>query len=471
MTAPGSPGLGSPSLARVTVAAPTRRMDLALPDNMLVAELLPHLVRHADGALGDTTARQGGWVLRRATGGVLEADRNLAAQGVRDGELLHLSPAREDWPELEYDDVVEVIAGGARRAARSWGSAATRRCGLAVTAAALLFGLAGLAVAGAPWTLPALVALAVAAVLTVAGILLSRAFGDAAAGAVVAAAGLPYAFSGGAWLLTPADAGFSDIGAAGLLLGSAVLLAVSVLGHTGVAGLPRLFTAGIAAALTGLLAALLDLAGISAAGSAAVALTVAIGMLPSYPIVASWIGRLPFPELPNRAEDILKDKAMPRRADVFAAVARASEVLTGLLLAAALTSTVAIGYLMATERTTAGVWLVVAAVAALLLRARLLPTPQQRVPLLVAGLAVLALGAVLASGSATAGLMLLAGASVVAGVALAAGLVFSRRAPTPYLGRAADILDVLAIMALIPLACAVIGIFESIRGMFASIGG
>jgi type VII secretion integral membrane protein EccD len=253
-----------------------------------------------------------------------------------------------------------------------------------------------------------------------------------------------------------------------------VLLAVSVLGHTGVAGLPRLFTAGIAAALTGLLAALLDLAGISAAGSAAVALTVAIGMLPSYPIVASWIGRLPFPELPNRAEDILKDKAMPRRADVFAAVARASEVLTGLLLAAALTSTVAIGYLMATERTTAGVWLVVAAVAALLLRARLLPTPQQRVPLLVAGLAglaVLALGAVLASGSATAGLMLLAGASVVAGVALAAGLVFSRRAPTPYLGRAADILDVLAIMALIPLACAVIGIFESIRGMFASIGG
>ena len=59
MTAPGGP-----SLARVTVAAPTRRMDLALPDNMLVAELLPHLLRHADGSLGETAERHGGWVLR-----------------------------------------------------------------------------------------------------------------------------------------------------------------------------------------------------------------------------------------------------------------------------------------------------------------------------------------------------------------------------------------------------------------------
>ncbi|MFD0788569.1 hypothetical protein ACFQZ8_32030 [Micromonospora azadirachtae] len=48
---------------------------------------------------------------------------------------------------------------------------------------------------------------------------------------------------------------------------------------------------------------------------------------------------------------------------------------------------------------------------------------------------------------------------------------FSRRRPTPHLGRAADIADVVAIMALIPLACAVIGLFGAIQGMFASIGG
>jgi type VII secretion integral membrane protein EccD len=465
---------GGPSLARVTIAAPERRMDIALPDNMLVAELLPHLLRHADGALGETSERNGGWVLRRATGAALEPQRNLAAQGVRDGELLHLNPAREDWPELAYDDVVEVIASGSRRAAKSWGGVATRRCGLAITAAALFVGLFGLTVSGPQWRTPAFIALGVALALTFGGILLSRAFADANAGGIFAASGLLYAFFGGAWLLTPDDAGFLGIGASGLLLGSAALLVFSVLGHTGVAGLPRLFVAGIAAAFTGLLAALLCLAGISADGAAAVALTAAIGMLPSYPVVASWIGRLPFPELPNRAEEILKDKPMPRRADVFAAVVRAGEVLTGLLLSAAICSVVAIIYLTLDKPHVSGVLLIVAAVTALLLRARLLPTPQQRVPLLVAGLtglAVLGLGAALNGGGTASGLLLLAGTGIVAGIALPAALIFSRRPPSPYVGRAADLLDVLAIMALIPLACAVIGIFGAIRGLFASIGG
>ncbi len=469
MTAPG--GL---SLARVTVAAPKRRLDVALPDNMLVAELLPHLLRHAADALGEVTERQGGWVLRRATGTVLEPARNLAAQGVRDGELLHLSPRREDWPEPAYDDVVEVIAGGARRAGRSWGAPATRACGLAVAAAAPLAGLVGLVAIGPPWGVARLVALGVAVVLTVAGLLLSRAFSDATAGGLVAASGLPYAFLGGAWLLAPADAGVLDPGAPGLLLGSAVLLVFSVLGHTGVAGVLRLFTAGIALSLLGAVAALLRLAGMSTGGAAAVTLTIAIGLLPSYPIFAGWLGRLPFPELPGRAEEILQDKPLPSRADVFASVARATEMLTGFLIAAALGSTIAITYLVLTHRGAAGLALCGAGVVALLLRARLFPAPRQRLPLLVAGLAglgVFGVSAAIAADGAGPGLLLLAGALLVGGIALTAARVYATRAPSPYLGRAADIIDVLAIMALIPLACAVAGVFGAVRGLFASIGG
>ena len=469
MSAPAPSG---PSLARVTIAAPTRRLDLALPDNMLVGELLPYLLRHAEGALGEPSERYGGWVLRRATGTTLEPGRNLASQGVRDGELLHLNPAREDWPELAYDDVVEVIAGGSRRAARSWSSAATRRCGLAVTAAALLLGLAGLAATGPAWVLPGVAALVVSLALSVLGILLSRAFGDAGAGAVVAAAGLPWAFAGGAWLLTPDDAGAFGVGVAGLVLGSSALLVVSVIGHAGVAGLTRLFVAGIAAGLTGLLAAMLALAGMSGPGAAAVALTAAIGLLPAYPVLAGWIGRLPFPQLPNRAEEILKDEKLPRREDVFAAVVRASEVLTGLILSAAICSVVAMVWLARTAPTRSAVLLMIAAVAALLLRARLLPTPQQRVPLLAAGLVgLVGLGAGPALAADRSGLALIAVAAVIVAVALPAALIYSRRPPSPYLGRAADILDIIAIMALIPLACAVIGVFDDIRGLFASIGG
>ncbi|MDI6098060.1 type VII secretion integral membrane protein EccD [Actinoplanes sp. NEAU-A12] len=469
MSAPASSG---PSLARVTIAAPTRRLDLALPDNMLVAELLPHLLRHAEGALGEPAERYGGWVLRRATGTALEPGRNLAAQGVRDGELLHLNPAREDWPELAYDDVVEVIASGSRRAARSWTPAATRRCGLAVTAGALLLGLAGLAATGPGWVLPGVVALVVSLACAVLGILLSRAFKDANAGGVVAASGLPYAFAGGAWLLTQPGGGFLDVGAPGLVLGSSALLVISVIGHAGVAGLTRFFVAGIAAALTGLLAAVLSFSGVSGEGAAAVALTAAIGLLPAYPVLAGWLGRLPFPDLPARAEEILKDEQMPRRADVFAAVVRASEVLTGFILSAAICSIVAMTWLALSTPGTSAVLLMIAAIAALLLRARLLPTPQQRVPLLVAGLLGLAgLGVGPVVTGAVSGVVLVAGAALVTAVALPSALIYSRRAPSPYLGRAADIFDIVAIMALIPLACAVIGVFDDIRGLFASIGG
>ncbi|MEV6306871.1 type VII secretion integral membrane protein EccD [Actinoplanes sp. NPDC051861] len=462
MTTPGGPGL-----ARVTVAAPTRRMDLALPDDMLVAELLPHLLRHAGPDLGE-----GAWVLRRATGARLEPGRNLATQGVRDGELLHLDPAREDWPELAYDDVAEVIANGSRSAARSWTPAATRICGLVVTASALLTGIAGLVANGSPWRVTAVIALAVAVVLALLGILLSRAFHDPSAGSVVAAAGLPYAFFGGAWLLTDPEAGFLGIGATGVLLGAVVLLVLSAIGYSGAGGLTRLFVAGLAAGLTGVLAAVLDLAGLSSPGAAAVVLTVVIGLLPAYPMLAGRLGRLPFPELPNKPEDVLKDTPMPRRSDVFAAVARAGEVLTGFLISAAVCSAVAMTYLAVAGPSLSAVLLMIAAIAALLLRARLLHTPAQRVPLLVAGLAGLAgigFGAVVTG--AIPGVALLAGALLVAGFALPAAVVFSRKPPSPYLGRAADILDVVAIMALIPLACGVIGLYEDIRGLFAAIGG
>lgn len=468
VTAPG--GL---SLARVTVAAPKRRMDVALPDNMLVGELLPHLLRHAGDDLGEVGERHGGWVLRRATGGVLEATRNLSVQGVRDGELLHLAPRREDWPELAYDDVVEVIASGARRAGRSWGGSATRRCGLAVAAAVLSFGLLTLVLSGPPWPLPAGVALGMAAVLAIVGLLLSRAFSDATAGAAVAASGLPYAIAGGALLAAPSDIGLLRLGAPSLLLGSAALLVFSVIGYTGVAAVQRLFMAGLAISVAGLLAAVLCLAGMSPSGSAAVTLTTVIGLLPGYPLFASWLGRLPVPELPDRPEEILEDRPVPRRSDVFAAVARATELLSGMLLAAAVTGVCATTILITVDGSIPAQLLGFPAAAALLLRARLFALPQQRVPLLVSGvvgMALLAFGNTLDADHGGRLLILLL-IVVAAAAVLAASLVYSRRSPSPYLGRAADIIDVLAILALIPLACAVAGLFGAIQGLFSSIGG
>jgi type VII secretion integral membrane protein EccD len=468
VTAPG--GLG---LARVTVAAPKRRVDVALPDNLLVGELLPHLVRHAGEEVSDDTDRQAGWTLRRATGAVLEPTRNLAVQGVRDGELLQLVPRRLDWPELAYDDVVEAIASGARQTGRSWSNLATRRCGLAVTSGALGLGLAVVALSGPPWTGPAGLALGLAGLLVVVGVVAARAFGDATAGAVVAATGLPYGFAGGALLAGPNDTPLTQLGLPSLLLGSAVLLVLSIVGYTGVAAAQQLFTAGLVAGLAGLLAAFLQLTGVSPAGAAAVTLTAVIALLPGYPLFASWLGKLPRPELPDRPEGILADRPVPRRADVFTAVARSTELLTGMLLAAAVVSTATSAFLVA-GGSTAGHWLTFAAAAALLLRARLFPTPKQRIPLLVgglAGLALLAFGAAMRVEATGDRLPYLFAIVAVAVIALAAGQIYSRRSPSPYIGRFADIADVLAIMALLPLAGAVSGVYDAIRNLFASIGG
>lgn len=467
---PAQVGLG---LSRVTVAAPERRIDVALPDNAIVAELLPHLLRHAGERLADEGEDHGGWVLRRSTGAALDATRTLAVQGVRDGEVLQFVPRRLEWPELAYDDVVDVIAGGARRTGRTWGNVATRRCGLATAAAVLALGLGALPFSGPPWSAPAAMTLILAVALVIAGILLSRAFADATAGAVVAGSGLPYAFAGGALLAAPADASITNFGASALLLGSAALIACSVIGYTGVAAGRWVFTAGLAAGFAGLLAAVLGGFGVSVAGSAAVVLTVAIGLLPGYPLIASWLGKLPVPELPTRPEAIIEDRPVPKRSEVFASVARATALLTGMLFSAAIVSICAMAVLVA-EGTRTATLLCLTGAGALLLRGRLFPTPMQRVPLLVGGMAGLAmLGfAVALRGSAPGVRAALVVAMVgAAWLVLAAGLAYSKRAPSPYVGRIGDICDVLAIMLLIPLACAILGVYDTIRGLFASIGG
>jgi ESX secretion system protein EccD len=465
MTTPG--GL---SLARLTVATAHRRLDIALPEHVRVAELLPYLLRHAGEGSADAGEQHGGWALRRVNGTTLDSTRPLAAQGVRDGEVLHLVPRRTDWPEPAYDDIVEVIASGSRRAGRSWGRAATRRFAVAATAAVLGFGLIEVLLSGPPWAGPGGVALGFAAVALLTGVLIARAMSDASAGAVIGAAGMAYAALGGL-LVTAPEVSLYHVGAAQVLLGSAALFAAAVLGYLGIAALNRLFVAGMAVGLLGMVAAVLCLLSMSPVGASAVALTLAVGLLPGYPLMAVWLGRLPIPALPERPEEMLAARPVPARSDVFAAVTRSHELLTGLLLGAAMVSATAMVVLVL-DRSATGLALTLVGGVALLLRARLFATAWQRIPLVLSGMVGLGLiaAAVVApvprSGRP---LVLLAVTGVAAALVLAAGLAYSTRTPSPYLRRLADIADVLSIMALVPLAAAVVGLYHALQGLFASV--
>ncbi|MEV4626436.1 type VII secretion integral membrane protein EccD [Micromonospora sp. NPDC049523] len=472
----------SSGLARVTISAPQRRVDVALPEHLPLAELLPEVLRHAGDGLADDGERHGGWVLRRTDGAALLAGQALLPQGVRDGDVLHLVPARAQWPELEYDDVVEAIADGARRRGAAWSGAATRAASLAGAGALLTVGLFAV-LAGGPGARGASVAaLGIAVLLALAGVVASRAYGDAPAGAALGGYALPYAFLGGAMLIASGDpAGVLGpvrwLGAPEALAGSVAVLLVAVLGAVGVAAGLRVFAAG---ATVGLLGALTALGGfvLSAGGAAAVLLSVLVCGIGVLPLLAIRFGKLPMPPitLPAGTDgsegftaaggSLEGARERPERNRVFAAVARTEELLTGMLIGHAVLATVASGLLVVAGGF-AGRLLVAVAAAALLLRSRLFVTFRQRLPMVVAGiLGFVVLGLALVTRSGANGLLLLTGAGLVlALVTVGAGATYANRAPSPYLGRAADLVDTLMVVSVVPVACAVLGLYAQVRGL------
>jgi type VII secretion integral membrane protein EccD len=461
MTVPAMVGL-----TRLVVFAPKRRLELAFPDHLPVAHLLPAVLRHAGEELADEGLAHEGWALRRGDGSPLDAGSSFAAQQVRDGEVLHLLPRRVEWPETVYDDIVDAIAAGARRRGARWAAGATRVAGLEFAAIALLVGLVTAVFAGPPWTVTAGLALGVAGVLLVVGILLSRAMADAAAGADVAAAAMPYAFLGG--LLLFADESLLRIGAPHLLAGSALLVVAGVAGHLGTGEHGRLFTAGITAGGCGLIGAAAPLANGLFDGPGAAALVVSLVLLfsPLIPAIAIRVGRIPLPDLPRNPEDLVDDTPLPDRRSVDAATARTDEVLTGGLLGVAVVGIVCIALLAHAGGVTALALAAVVAVA-FLLRARFHVAVRHRVPLLAVGAVGLALvGVALGlAGGPDRVVVTLPVVTAVALLALAAGLTYRRRPPSPRLGRFADILDVLLTLAVVPLAADVFGLYAYVRGL------
>ncbi|MEU5846512.1 type VII secretion integral membrane protein EccD [Saccharopolyspora shandongensis] len=451
-------------LVRVTIAAPRRRIDMALPEHAAIAELLPGLLARAGEGLADDGVTGGGWQLRRVDGTAFDLDRTLGSHRVRDGEVLHLAPRRISWPELEYDDLVDAIATGSGHTGRAWGPRHTRVAGLAAGAAAVLLGLVAVLRAGPPWTSPALWALGTAVLLLAAGVVLARAVGDADAGAVLAGVALPFAFAGGGLLLAGRNP-VTELSAGHLMLAGALLLLAGLVGYLGVTAAQSLFAGAVTVGLLGVLAGWL--ATIDGLAGYQVAAVVGGGLLALSTVFAPLalrLGRVPMPVLPRSTADLVRDDPPPPLELVHAAVARADGLLTGMLTGA---SVVVMCCLVALVGRADASSVVMAAVLAigLLLRARLYPILRQRVPLLVTGMfgvGCLVVGpGVTAAGLVFAGPLLL----VVAAAVIAAGILLSTRAANPYLGRFAEYSEILVMVAIVPVVCAVLGLYGYVRGL------
>ncbi|MFC4082709.1 type VII secretion integral membrane protein EccD [Amycolatopsis samaneae] len=449
----------------MTVVAPRTRIDVALPADVAVADLLPMLLDMAKETTPDGGARHGGWALAKLGDAPLDPSRTLASLGVVDGELLQLRKRNENPPPPLYDDVVDAIAESSPDSFRPWTKETARRFGhvaggIALVAAALALFLSGSFYGGS--ALAAAIAGGIGAIACVAvGATLAKAYQAEATGVLVAAAGgLPLAFVSGFYIVP----GLSL--RANLLLACALVLIVAsvcilVIG----AGI----TTFIAAATVGAFGALAFLFGTFiahpipgiAAGTAAVALA-CISILPRATI---WLAKLPLPHVPGSAEELKEDSGFPDYRAIERRTAVAHNYMTGLMVGCGVTTAIS-AIIASTAPGPFGIILGVVASLVLLLRARAYANGSQAIALLTTGMvsaAGILLGWIWTATPQSRVLYIFGALILVAAGSLVVGVIFPNQRFSPPLRRTVEIIEAICIATVLPLALGVMDLYTTLR--------
>ncbi|MEO5711423.1 MAG: type VII secretion integral membrane protein EccD [Nocardioidaceae bacterium] len=442
---------GSAGLVRVSVVAGERRVDLALPGALPVAELLPELAR-AVGVLDGQTA-YGGYSLRTSDGRRLVGDTGLTFQGVEDGGVLTVVSGVDEEPPRVYDDIVEAMADAVENDMRPWEPSAGRRT--ALSSASLLLGLGALALALQRPDVVAGAAAGVAAlVLAAAALVLARVQGEHEAAVTLAWAGVAYAVVSG---LTAAPAG-PLLEAPAALAGAGAVLAglVALLGlvERRALLLPAVATGGVVAAASGIV----TVSTFTAGAVYTVALVVAV-------LVGSALPWLALGTTSTRVEQAHSDAditAEPRevlQADVRKDARLGHEILL------AVTATVGLLIVLvsplAVDLGVTGALVVVCASAVLMLRTRQYRVGTEVATGLVCGVAGLVAVAVSIIVEQPTWHVTLALLLAVTGAVL---LVFTLvpMAPSVRRGRLGDIGELVALVAMLPLLVFAIGLVGAV---------
>ncbi|WP_284328448.1 EsaB/YukD family protein [Demequina litorisediminis] len=182
------------SLVRVSIVSEDRRLDVGIPSSVPLVEVIPGFAR----SLGilDPTLVHGGYALRRADGGELDASLSATAQGVHDGDVLTLARGGLLAEPRVYDDVTEAVLDATADQHRPWSALDSSRTALTVSltflaVCAVLIFMLGPAVALAP-----VLAGGGAVVLLVASAVLAR-LGQPESGHAFGLAAVVYASLGG----------------------------------------------------------------------------------------------------------------------------------------------------------------------------------------------------------------------------------------------------------------------------------
>lgn len=462
---------------RITVVAPNVRVDVALPEDVPLAELLPDILRMAD--QWQSEGAHAGFVLARLDGSELDTGMSFAAQGVRNGDLLYLRPATEVLPPPVFDDVVDAIAQSVTDDRRMWGAPQLRQIGLTGGAVLLALGAWVLWTSNDPHGMPAFVAAVMAVLLTVFGGLRSRVYADHVGGAVLGGAAVPYAFLAGLGALSIQPG--AGLGRSHFVVGCCAVLVVAVIGAILQEEHDEPYLAAAIAAAVGAVAGVVGLATEAAPPKlAAAAGTVAIAAIGFLPGLALRAARFPMPQLVDGAPQVsttAQKAALPpgndepvNTAAIDRRARRSHELLTGLTAACGLTVLLASFVLAFTSaHRGGGAWAQgMAGILGLaaLSRARLFRRASQVGTLVWSGVATLVLVLV------GAGLQVsdLARQTWFFGIALAVGLILVAvafalpgRSLSPRWARSIDLLDGLLLASVIPVLLGVLHVYGAVQ--------
>ncbi|OZM80570.1 type VII secretion integral membrane protein EccD [Pseudonocardia sp. MH-G8] len=448
---------------RLTVLAPGARVDVALPVDVPVAELVPMLLELVGEPLFGL--RPEPWRLSGAAGAPLPPGATLAQLGVPDGELLRLAPDAPPPPPPVFDDPVDALAASA-------GGAGTPDRRFAAAAVLVVAAVAATLLATGPADGAAL-RVAVSAVAGAALVLLAARFARRArastggpaqlAARAAALAAVPFTAAAG-WAALPAASP-----AGPLLLATAAAGVVAAVAQLALRVVAPALVAVVVAAVpvgSGAVAVLRFAAPPTAVAAAVAALMVVVG--PLLPRAALRLSGLPRPVVPadgseladaDDAPDLLPPEEFAERSDL------ARGYLAGLVGGCA--AVAAAGALVAaTDGGWAGPTLAAVVVAVLALRARgFADAAPSRTLLGSAVIGLIGLAGLALARPEPQARILAVGVLLVVVVPGLLAVARSRPAGSPVSRRAVDLFDGLLCAATVPLAFAAMDLFRLLRGL------
>ncbi|GAA2539461.1 hypothetical protein GCM10010423_41570 [Streptomyces levis] len=457
-------------LCRLTVRAPSVSVDLAVPADVPVADLLPTLLRYVGEEAEEAGLDHAGWVLQRLGDAPLDEETTLAHAGLTDGEVLYLRPHTEALPEARVDDLVDGIADTTGRRLHDWHPGAARGLLVGTAVATVMTALLLVFWPGVSSSVRPVHA-GVTGLLLLAGAgTASRAVGDRLSAAALGLLVAPCLAVAG-WVLPGGDPTGPDaaqvVGARLLAAGAAGAGgAVLALAATAV-GAPALTATAVVSVAAAVAGALIGYSGLDAPASAAlVATVVALGAGAVAPFAFKLAG-MRMPALPSSAGQLQEGIEPYAGSEVAERTELAGRWVTALFAA---TGTVAAAALvvLAEHPNLPEVLTCLALSLLLLLHSRGLVHIAQRLALAVPGvwgLLLLARAWALDSGDTGRTVVTAVLLGAAAALVVAAWVVPGRRV-LPYWGRAAELAHTGLAVALLPLSLWVAGLFGWLRGLF-----